>query len=267
MAARRLALLALPLAVLGGCATAPGGGTLLASTPIVHRLDRETADVVEVARFSRLQAGADLPEGWMPWGMGAGRQPTRYRIGRVGDDVALEANADRAGTGLNRDIRVDPHRQSILEWRWRVDSLTPDADMHYARQDDSAARLVVAFHGDPAKLDFDDRAKLRIAKALIGEALPYAILMYVWANDVPVGTVIPSPHFSRIKLIVVESGPAHLGQWVGYRRNVLEDYRRAFGEDPGDIVSVGVLTDSDSPGHVAHDYYGDISLSLSTSTR
>ena len=261
MAARRLALLALALAGLGGCATAPEEDTLLASTSIVRALERETGDVVEVARFSQMSAGAPLPEGWMQWGLNSGRQPTRYRIASIGRTVALEAYADQAGTGLNRHIRVDPHRQPILEWRWRVDSLTPDADANYRRRDDSAARLVVAFHGDASKLDFDDRAKLRLAKAITGEALPYAILMYVWANHVPVDTVVPNPHFGRIRLIVVESGPARLGEWVSYRRNVLEDYRRAFNEDPGDIVSVGVLTDSDTPQQVAHDYYGDITLS------
>ena len=84
--------------------------------------------------------------------------------------------------------------------------------------------------------------------------------MYVWANELPVEMVLPSPHFDRIRLIVVESGAAHLGRWRDYRRNVLEDYRRAFGEEPGDIVSVGVLTDADNTRHVAHAYYGDIRL-------
>jgi hypothetical protein len=61
-------------------------------------------------------------------------------------------------------------------------------------------------------------------------------------------------------MIVVESGGARLGGWLHYRRNIVEDYRRAFGEDPGDIVAVGVLTDSDNTQQWARALYGDITL-------
>jgi len=36
-------------------------------------------------------------------------------------------------------------------------------------------------------------------------------------------------------MIVVRSGTADLGRWVRERRNVYEDYRRAFGEAPPPI--------------------------------
>lgn len=255
----RSALILTALLVLGGCATSPDDG-LLASTPIVRDLSQETGDLVEVARFSRLKEGGPLPEGWRPWGMNSGKKPTEYRLVGSPAGTVLEAYANRAATGMYRTIRIAPQRQSIVEWNWQVDSLIPGADKRYAQRDDSAARLVIAFHGDADKLDFEQRAKLRLVKAITGDALPYAILMYVWANEVPVGTVLPSPHFDRIRLMVVESGPARLGQWVQYRRNVLEDFRRAFGEEPGDIVSIGVLTDSDNTQHIARGLYGDITL-------
>jgi hypothetical protein len=56
------------LVVLAGCATLPEDDGLLASTPIVRALEREDADVVEVARFSRMRAGAPLPAAWVGWG-------------------------------------------------------------------------------------------------------------------------------------------------------------------------------------------------------
>jgi hypothetical protein len=259
---RRAALaLAAVLLLLAGCASVPEEDDgLLASTPIVRELERETGDVVAVARFSSLWPGAPLPEEWRTWGERSGKRPTVYRMSSAGQVTALEAYADGGATGLHRHIRVDPRRQSVLEWSWRVESLIPGADKRYARRDDSAARLVVAFHGDASKLDFEQRAKLRLIKAVTGQALPYAIIMYVWANEVPVEAIVPSPHFDRIRLIVVESGPAQLGQWLRYRRNVLDDYRRVYGEEPGDIVSVGVLTDADNTQHVAHAWYGDITL-------
>lgn len=257
----RAALILAGLLALAGCASVAQDDGLLASTPIVRGLERESGEVVEVARFSSLRPGSALPGDWMSWGANSGKRPTRYRLADGGGGAALEAYADGGASGLQRPIRVDPHQQPMLEWSWRVDRLMPGADARYARRDDSAARLVVSFHGDASKLDFDERAKIRVINAVLGEKLPYAMLVYVWANALPVGSIVPNPHFERIKLLVVESGAAHLGQWRHYRRNVVEDYRRAFGADPGDIVSVGVMTDSGSEQHPAHGYYGDITLS------
>ncbi len=70
--------------------------------------------------------------------------------------------------------------------------------------------------------------------------------------------MIPNRHTSRIRMIVAESGRDRLGSWQEVTRNVVEDYRRAFGEEPGRITAVGIMTDSDNTGGDAHAYYGDI---------
>ena len=51
-----------------------------------------------------------------------------------------------------------------------------------------------------------------------------------------------------------------MGQWRSYKRNVREDFRRAFGEEPWDVVAVGMMTDTDNTGQTAHSYYGDITF-------
>lgn len=247
------------LLVLAGCATSPEDDGLLASTPIVRALDRETGEEVAVARFSALAPGDRLPD-WLGWGLNSGKRATEYRLVDNGGTTVLEAYADGAASGFYRRVRVDPRRQPLLEWRWRIEDMIEGADLRVGAREDSMARLVVSFHGDPGKLDFEDRTKLRLAKAFAGEPLPYAMLIYVWSNQIPAETALPSPQIDRIRMVVVESGPSHVGQWRSYRRNVLEDYRRAFGEDPGDIVAVGVLTDSDNTQQVARSYYGDITL-------
>ena len=86
------------------------------------------------------------------------------------------------------------------------------------------ARLSLAFHGDPDKLDFEDRVKLRMAKALTVNGLPYASLLYVWMVNVPVDTVLHSPHTDRVRMIVVESGAQRAGQWISVRRNVARGF-------------------------------------------
>jgi hypothetical protein len=59
---------------------------------------------------------------------------------------------------------------------------------------------------------------------------------------------------------VVESGAEHVGQWRNYQRNVAEDYERAFGEKPGRLIGVGVLTDTDNTVQKMEAWYGDIRL-------
>ena len=59
-------------------------------------------------------------------------------------------------------------------------------------------------------------------------------------------------------MIVVESGPERLNQWVSEERNVYEDYKKAFGEEPSLISGVAIMTDTDNTGESATAYYGDI---------
>ena len=258
---RRALLLA--LLALAGCANlrqAPEDDGLLASSAVVASRERETGARVEVARFSAAQPGAALPADWRPWVVMPQKVRTEYRLVEAGGRVALEARAEHAASGLVRVIRVDPRRHPILEWAWRVPALVPGADPRIATREDAAARVIVSFHGDREKLDFADRAQLRFAKALSGHGLPYATLMYIWANDLPLETVVRNPHTGRVRMIVVGSGSRGLGEWVTVRRNLLEDYRRAFGEEPWDVVAIGVMTDTDNTRGSARAYYGDIDL-------
>jgi hypothetical protein len=72
--------------------------------------------------------------------------------------------------------------------------------------------------------------------------------------------VIENLHTSRIRMVVADSGDANLGAWREETRNLYEDYRRAFGEEPGPIRSVAIMTDTDNTGEEAEAYYGDISF-------
>ena len=176
------------------------------------------------------------------------------------EGTALQANAERSASGLDRKIRIDPKSHPIVEWRWNVLQPVPGADARIPSREDSPARLVISFHGNITRLDFQERITLRLYKGLTGQTLPYAMLMYIWADTLPAGTTIPSEHTAKIQMIVVPSDKERIGQWVQFRRNVLEDYRRLFGEEPHDIVAVGVMTDSDDTGQQARALFGDITF-------
>jgi Protein of unknown function (DUF3047) len=225
---------------------------------VMRTLPRERGEVVEVARFSRLRAG-DSPAPWEPWLIVRGNTPTTYRVVEVDGVGALEADSAEGGSGMWRKIRIDPHAQPVMEWRWRVPAEGASRFENNSRAS-PPVRLSLAFHGDPAKLDFEDRVKLRMARALTVNGLPYASLLYVWMVGVPVDTVLHSPHTDRVRMIVAESGVKRAGEWITLRRNVVEDFRRAFGEEPDDIVGVGLMTDYGDDGSRRRALYGDITF-------
>ena len=59
-------------------------------------------------------------------------------------------------------------------------------------------------------------------------------------------------------MIVVESGAEKVGVWVEESRNVYQDYKQAFGEDPSFINGVAIMTDTDNTKERAVAFYGDI---------
>ena len=99
-----------------------------------------------------------------------------------------------------------------------------------------------------------------LSHAITGEELPYATLMYVWSNQSAPGTVIHNPHTDRIRKIVVESGGKNLNQWLDCERDIKADFQRAFGEAPGALVGLALMTDTDNTRSQSKAYYGPVSV-------
>jgi len=186
---------------------------------------------------------------------------TDYALVDDGGVTVLHASADSAASMVGMPLSVDVKKTPVLEWRWRVSGLIAGADNAVAAKEDSPARVVLEFDGDRSKLGFSDRAAASLAGQLSGRELPYATLMYVWSNAAPVGTVIPNPHTKRVQMIVVSSGESGVGKWQMLKRNVADDYKRAFNEEAGLVKSVAVLTDTDNVGGKVEAWYGDIKFS------
>jgi hypothetical protein len=147
-----------------------------------------------------------------------------------------------------------------LGFSWMVPALIAGADMGVRGLDDSPVRLILAFEGDRNQFSGKNSMLNELARLVTGEEMPYATLMYVWCNQRPVGSVIQNPRTDRIRKIVVESGPQGLMQWRSYERNIRADFVHAFGEPPGALVAIGLMTDSDNTHSNAVAWYGPISL-------
>jgi Protein of unknown function (DUF3047) len=243
-----LSAVVLALMALAGCASAPTN-------------DSGAMPENRVASFASPPAANGLPSGWQQWIMSRLLKKTEYKVVHDNGAQVLEARSESAASGLLQDVSIDPMVQRHISWRWKVPQLIPTADNTRRNADDSPVRIVIAFDGDKKKFDFEDRAMADMVKLFSGREMPYATIMYIWENKLPVGTVLENAHSSRAKMIVAESGPKRVGQWLTLTRNVLDDYRQAYGEEPGKIISVGVMTDTNTTGSKVTAYYGDIIFS------
>ena len=53
---------------------------------------------------------------------------------------------------------------------------------------------------------------------------------------------------------------ASTSKWVNEERNIYEDFRKFFGEEPPLLGAVALMTDTDNTGEEAVAWYGDITL-------
>ena len=54
--------------------------------------------------------------------------------------------------------------------------------------------------------------------------------------------VIPSAHTSQVKMLAVASGQSGIGSWQSVQRNLVDDYRQAYGTAPGPVLGIAVMT-------------------------
>jgi hypothetical protein len=196
---------------------------------------------------------------WQPFVL-PGKRETAYSARFADGRWVLHAQSERSASMYRRAVRIEPGQLGKVTFSWKVGSLLADADVRHSETEDAVARVLLAFDGDPARLSARTRMMFDLAQTLSGEPPPFATLMYVWDNRTDVESLVHNKRSDRIRKIVLESGPAHLGQWRHYERDVRADYRRAFGEDPGPLIGVAVMTDSDNTQSQAEAWYGEISF-------
>ncbi|MGE4051118.1 MAG: DUF3047 domain-containing protein [Piscinibacter sp.] len=197
--------------------------------------------------------------GWNDYAL-PGKRSTIYRTQREGSRFIVQAHAESSASMFRRQLRVEAAQLARVQFSWRVAGLIAQADLAEADVSDSPVRLVLAFDGDHGRLSVRARMLFELAQALTGEPPPYATLMYAWDNHAAPGTVIVGPRTDRVRKIVVETGPSRLGQWLQYDRDLAADYRLAFGEEPGPLIGVALMTDADNTGSRAAGQYGEVRL-------
>ena len=163
----------------------------------------------------------------------------RFRVAQVRGTGVVRLESEETSFALHRSVEVDLAAFPYLTWTWRVDVLPEGGDVRRREADDQAAQLYVVFPRFPAM--FRSR-----------------VLGYVWDATAPAGSSLVSATMSLARIVVVESGPAKTGRWIEETRNIREDYRRLFHEEPPRVGKVSLLINSQHTRSRAVAWFGPI---------
>ena len=263
---------ALPTALPGGQATHAVQALAVPNEPLTQPTERLTsepllapeqaqgpADQPKQSPWARLSQGAERAQAWEQQHL-PGKTPSRYLYAYTDDRHALLAQADSSASLLRQKRQVPASQLGQVRFSWKVPALIANADMALRDADDSPVRVVLVFDGDRSRFSMKDAMLSELAQTLTGEPMPYATLMYVWCNTRAPGSVIINPRTDRIRKLVLESGPAHLNQWLDYERHIATDFEAAFGEPPGNLLGIGLMTDTDNTRSHTQAWYGPVTL-------
>lgn len=200
---------------------------------ILASLALAVADDPGIGRFSE--------SGLSGWSEKSFKGKTEYAVVQNEGRHVLQATSHDSASGLIFEREFDVYEKPVVSWSWKIDAVVEGGDYRHKSKDDFAARVYVTF----PHWFFPKTTSLN----------------YIWANLMPKEEVHPNAFTSNAMMLAVESGNGKAGSWVQVRRNILEDYRRAFGEDPPRKAVIAIMTDTDNTGQKATAWYGDIVVS------
>lgn len=255
---RQLACTAALLGWLAGCTFAPvDPSRALASSPWAVQSGADAKIVSTPTEPAAHWQLYNLP----------GKQPTEFRYARQDGRDAMAARANASVSAVRYKINVPADQLGALRFSWKVPELISGADMASRDADDSPVRVILAFDGDRSRFSGRNAMLSELMRTVTGEELPYATLMYVWCNFREPGSVITNPRTDRIRKMVVQSGAGGLNQWLDYERNVRADFEKAFGEPPGALVGMAIMTDTDNTRTQTQAWYGPVKLDSAVASR
>ncbi|MBC8233019.1 DUF3047 domain-containing protein [bacterium] len=214
--------------------------------------------VFVVDRFSAELGDNGLPKGWQPLTFKKIKQHTKYSLEYENGNYFVKAESKMSASAIYKNVEIDTKEYPYLSWRWKLSNIIKKGDARKKEGDDYSARIYVTFTFDPNKASRLERIRYGIAQKLYGKYPPKGAINYVWANQLSKGETINSPYTNKAKIIAVESGSENLNQWVQEERNVYEDYKKLFREEPPKINGIFLMTDSDNTREEATAYYDDI---------
>jgi len=167
--------------------------------------------------------------------------PTQYS--RAGRGI-IKAESLGSSASLFKEIGEKQKNLSVLSWKWKISNVVRSAIETRKDRFDTAARVIVVFGREGGFRGFGGKPS--------GSKIEY-----IWASRLPKGQVFDHPGEKDCKVFVLESGEGKAGEWVHEERNLHKDYKRAFGTEPGELLAIGIQTDTDHSNEKVTAYYSD----------
>jgi Protein of unknown function (DUF3047) len=192
-----------------------------------------------VEDWSRIEVGTrGVPPGWQKQNWGSPKYD--FTVLSENPGRVLRVRSDDDSSTISKELSVDVKQFPVLQWRWKVVVLPKGGDARRKETDDEAAQLYVTFPRFPS-------------------AVRSRIIAYIWDAKAPAGAIFPSQKVGTVTFVVVRSGDADLGRWLTETRNVYDDYKRIYGEEPGETVgAVSISINSQNTHSSAESFFGEI---------
>lgn len=189
-------------------------------------------DRIVIADFSLGADAKGLPVGWQ---LKEKSGKADFAVVKDSGIHALHLKSANTSFSIQKEVDVDVKRYPVLSWKWKAVKLPAGGDFRKSKTDDQAAQLFIAFTKTKAIVYIWDTSALR---GLMEEA--------------------PSPPFMSIKAVVVRSGMAEAGEWLSETRNVYEDYKKLFGNDPPPAQGIRLQINSQHTETSAESFFADV---------
>jgi hypothetical protein len=175
-----------------------------------------------------------VPEGWE---LSVNKGEPHLQLVQDEGKQALRMRSDKASFSLQKKIQISLQASPFLVWDWKVTELPKGGDFRRSGSDDQAAQLIIAFSSS-------------------------RFLSYIWDSTAPKGTIAEAsaPVLKKIFAVVMQSGTQGLGTWITERRNLIDDYKQAYGEAPEVIEGVRIQINSQHTQSRAESYWHSIAV-------
>ncbi len=189
-------------------------------------------DRLVIADFSQGVDAKGIPQGWQ---LKEKSGKADFSVVKDGDLSALQLRSADTSFSIQKEVKVDLKQYPVLSWKWKVTKLPKGGDFRKTKTDDQAAQLFLAFTKTKS-------------------------IVYIWDTTAPEGLMSEAiaPPLMTIKLVVVRSGPAELGKWITETRNIYEDYKKFYGEEPPLVKGMRLQINSQHTETSAESYFADV---------
>lgn len=230
--------------------------------PLSASMTFASADHLDMGLSKENYQENTIPRGWTlrRWPGQTARASAQWIID--GGVRAVRLHSKATLTFLEKTVRIDIKKYPVVSWKWKVENILSGIDERTNEGDDHPIRIFFVFEPDKAEQSLWFRLRRFIYLDRVhGHPFGGRFTEYLWSSHLEAEEIINDPGKAWQKLMVVEGGSSKLNQWLSYRRNLYQDFKALYNEEPRDLIFVGILNDTDQSRQEATSYVADLKFS------